>query len=340
MSDPTSEPSPQRERLIHVRIGELKPAPNAPKAQPAPPGLTESVRTYGVLQPLLARPGAEGYEVVAGFRRLQAAREAGLDEVPVRVYRVEDAALVGLYTASNVLGERRQRVSAPPPGEYRPTGKLSGLLEEELNRKPAEIPYKAVLGVGAAVLLALWLGLVLSRQFRNRDESVPEPAPTPEERFAPPTGGAAANPSSRNMVEFWRRTLADVDGVEVRDESGTPRLVFEEPVFSRLVTIDPDQKPRLVRLAEQIRQTVPEAVLMVIGHTDNDPIRPSSAYRSNEYLGQLRAEEVAGFLRENTGLADNRVRPISSGAEEPPFSNDNPADKARNRSVTLEIMVP
>jgi len=46
--------------------------------------LVQSVREYGILEPLLVRPLGDGeYELIAGERRLRAAREAGLAEVPI-----------------------------------------------------------------------------------------------------------------------------------------------------------------------------------------------------------------------------------------------------------------
>ena len=61
--------------------------------------LAESIRSQGVMQPLLVRPvGASGYEIIAGERRFRAAQLAGLSEVPVRVREVgdEDAAIMAL----------------------------------------------------------------------------------------------------------------------------------------------------------------------------------------------------------------------------------------------------
>ena len=61
--------------------------------------LAESIRTQGVMQPLLVRPvGASGYEIIAGERRFRAAQLAGLDEVPVLVREVgdEQAAIMAL----------------------------------------------------------------------------------------------------------------------------------------------------------------------------------------------------------------------------------------------------
>jgi ParB family chromosome partitioning protein len=61
--------------------------------------LAESIRTRGVLQPILVRPsGAGRYRIVAGERRYRAARLAGLDEVPclVREFSDDEALAVGL----------------------------------------------------------------------------------------------------------------------------------------------------------------------------------------------------------------------------------------------------
>ncbi|KAA6461890.1 ParB/RepB/Spo0J family partition protein [Acidobacteria bacterium AB60] len=53
--------------------------------------LAESIRTQGVLSPLLVRPKGQSYEIVAGARRYRAAQLAGLDSVPVRIVELTDA---------------------------------------------------------------------------------------------------------------------------------------------------------------------------------------------------------------------------------------------------------
>ena len=64
--------------------------------------LAESIRTQGIMQPILVRPlkgrGTQKYEIVAGERRFRAAKIAGLDEVPVLVREVTDdnAAIMAL----------------------------------------------------------------------------------------------------------------------------------------------------------------------------------------------------------------------------------------------------
>ena len=93
--------------------------------------LAESIRLHGVLQPLLVRPLADGYELIAGERRWRAARLAGLRSVPavVRSDAGDDQQLVlGLI-------ENLQRTDLDPIEEARGLRRLIeefGLTHEEV----------------------------------------------------------------------------------------------------------------------------------------------------------------------------------------------------------------
>lgn len=70
----------------------IRPNPAQPRCAFDPAALSalaESIRCHGMLQPLTVRRTAQGYELVAGERRLRAARMVGLREVPCLVLRVE-----------------------------------------------------------------------------------------------------------------------------------------------------------------------------------------------------------------------------------------------------------
>jgi ParB family chromosome partitioning protein len=64
--------------------------------------LSESIRTHGVLQPLVVRLVGDQYQLVAGERRLRAARAAGLPAVPVRVVDFNDQQLVEAALVENI----------------------------------------------------------------------------------------------------------------------------------------------------------------------------------------------------------------------------------------------
>ena len=74
--------------------------------------LTASIREQGVISPLILRRGRDGYELVAGERRLRAARLAGLKTVPAIVREVADAQALELALVENLQREDLNAVEA------------------------------------------------------------------------------------------------------------------------------------------------------------------------------------------------------------------------------------
>jgi ParB family chromosome partitioning protein len=64
--------------------------------------LSESIRTLGVLQPILVRPFAGKYQIVAGERRFRAATKAGLSQVPVIIRELSDKETLEVGIVENV----------------------------------------------------------------------------------------------------------------------------------------------------------------------------------------------------------------------------------------------
>ena len=67
--------------------------------------LAESIRSHGIVQPLLVRRRGDGYELIAGERRWRAARLAGLSKVPVVVKDVPDDSLLEIALIENIQRE-------------------------------------------------------------------------------------------------------------------------------------------------------------------------------------------------------------------------------------------
>lgn len=67
--------------------------------------LCDSIREYGILSPLLARPTDDGFEIVSGHRRKAAALRLGLDRLPVLVRDMSDDEAVILMVDSNIQRE-------------------------------------------------------------------------------------------------------------------------------------------------------------------------------------------------------------------------------------------
>lgn len=67
--------------------------------------LSNSIQEQGILQPLLVRKQTEGYELIAGERRLRAAKMAGFAQVPVVIKRISDSKLLEMSIVENIQRE-------------------------------------------------------------------------------------------------------------------------------------------------------------------------------------------------------------------------------------------
>ena len=88
-------------RVQYISLAQLSPNPQQPRRsfdEAALRELADSIRAYGILQPLTVRRTPGGYQLVAGERRMRAARMAGLREVPCLVAQVDeqDAGMLAL----------------------------------------------------------------------------------------------------------------------------------------------------------------------------------------------------------------------------------------------------
>lgn len=64
--------------------------------------LASSIREHGVLQPIVVRASGDGYQLIAGERRLRAAHNAGLAEIPVRIVEFDDQQVLEAALVENI----------------------------------------------------------------------------------------------------------------------------------------------------------------------------------------------------------------------------------------------
>lgn len=103
--EPIAASAAEGERLNRVPVASLRPGVHQPRTDFDDEGLqelAESVKAHGVLQPILARSTAGGYEIVAGERRWRAARAAGLETVPVILVEAAAEKLLEIAVIENV----------------------------------------------------------------------------------------------------------------------------------------------------------------------------------------------------------------------------------------------
>ena len=101
---PDNPASPTALKLDQLRPGKYQPRTRMDEGSLYE--LAESIKTQGIMQPVLVRPvAAGGYEIIAGERRYRAAKLAGLDEIPVLVKDVPDESAAVMALIENIQRE-------------------------------------------------------------------------------------------------------------------------------------------------------------------------------------------------------------------------------------------
>ena len=224
----------QRTVLTLVPLRDVRPNPDQPRKHFDEEKIAElaaSIRTHGLLQPIVVRRTAEGFELLAGERRLRAAQTAGMDRLPALVREVQDPLEIALIEnlqredlspleeaeALATLIERHgysHREVGEVLGKSRPyvsntlaLTRLPGAVKADLHREGRAVSRELLLGVAREedpeAALALWrrlqLDLLSVRRFRE------EKAGARPERAAVREFLAAARRLNRVLV----RLLAD-----------------------------------------------------------------------------------------------------------------------------------
>ena len=94
--------------IVFIRTSKIEPNRNQPRKnfnEDALLELSESIKQYGVLQPLLVQDKKEYYEIIAGERRWRAAKIAGLLEIPVIIKKLNDKEMVEISLIENIQRE-------------------------------------------------------------------------------------------------------------------------------------------------------------------------------------------------------------------------------------------
>ena len=111
---PTSEPTSGVQYVDIARISANPEQPRVDFPEQEIAELSESIKAFGILQPILVRPWQGSYQIVAGERRFRASQRAGLTQVPVLIKELSDRETFEVALVENV-----QRLNLNPLEEAR-----------------------------------------------------------------------------------------------------------------------------------------------------------------------------------------------------------------------------
>jgi ParB family transcriptional regulator, chromosome partitioning protein len=136
---PEAQPSTTDSATAHptsLPVDAIHPNPMQPRTVFQPDRLQElaaSIRSNGIIQPLIVRETGGGYQIVAGERRWRAARLAGLSDVPVVVQEVADRLLLEVALVENIQREDLNPIETAHA--YERLARDLGLSQEEIGQR-------------------------------------------------------------------------------------------------------------------------------------------------------------------------------------------------------------
>lgn len=98
----------EKESIVNIDISLIKPNKKQPRKEfdkKALLELSQSIKTYGVIQPIIVRKFKNDYEIVAGERRWKASQEAGLKEIPCIIKDIEELDSMKIALIENLQRE-------------------------------------------------------------------------------------------------------------------------------------------------------------------------------------------------------------------------------------------
>ena len=96
------------DEVMEIPVNEVRPNPYQPRKtfnEDALNELAESIKNYGVFQPIIVKKGIKGYDLIAGERRLRASRIAGMEKIPAIVKEFTDEQMREISLLENIQRE-------------------------------------------------------------------------------------------------------------------------------------------------------------------------------------------------------------------------------------------
>ncbi len=260
-------------------------------------------------------------------------------------YRSEGGGFAILQQVQRSIYETLRRVRPKVARDLSPRWKGQALAARQAGRR---VPTWAVGSIVALLLVGMYI-VLRSLLGGGADAASADtlalnpttPITISRKVYAPPAPTPAPTPAQLTQLERIRAALSPeiaAGTISVPNPTSTKWIVIN---VGSLLLFKPGQAvviDKFAPLADRIRTMLERetGAIGVIGHTDNTPLGPTDAFKSNFDLSVARAKSVVGILQ--ASFSDpNRFKLEGKGSDEPIADNKTEAGRRQNRRV--EILV-
>ncbi len=128
--------SATKDEIIEIPLSELRSNPYQPRKifdEDALRELSESIKEYGVFQPIIVKKNIKGYNIIAGERRVKASKMAGLETIPAIVRDFSDAQMMQIALLENL--QRENLTAIEEASAYREIINALQITQDDLAKK-------------------------------------------------------------------------------------------------------------------------------------------------------------------------------------------------------------
>ena len=122
-----------KDEIVEINLSELRSNPYQPRKifdEDALKELSESIKNYGVFQPIIVKKSIKGYDIIAGERRVKASRLAGMTTIPAIVRDFSDEQMMQIALLENL--QRENLTAIEEANAYKKLQDTLGLTQEQL----------------------------------------------------------------------------------------------------------------------------------------------------------------------------------------------------------------
>ncbi len=128
--------SASKDEIVEINLSELRSNPYQPRKifdEEALKELSESIKNYGVFQPIIVKKSIKGYDIIAGERRVKASKMAGMTTIPAIIRDFSDEQMMQIALLENL--QRENLTAIEEATAYRDIINALQITQDELARK-------------------------------------------------------------------------------------------------------------------------------------------------------------------------------------------------------------
>ncbi|GAB60952.1 MAG: hypothetical protein DWB56_12200 [Candidatus Jettenia sp.] len=193
-------------------------------------------------------------------------------------------------------------------------------------------------------MLAIGAGCAETKRLRQENQQLNENVSGLQQENAELSSKIGMYEHELSRLENSRRELEAKlkgTGATTRIKNGAVSISLPGTILfdSGKTTLRPQSKATLRKISQVLKSEVPNEIVRIEGHTDNEPInKQKDKYKSNWELSAARATAVLHYMVEECGVSPTKVYIAGFGQYQPVSDNRSKTGKAKNRRVEFVIV--